>query len=110
MGKNTSVYFDYTSREFVGLDSDTLNYLRLNYVGVDIEREIKAMGAWLVAKGGKRKGTLGFIVNWLNNATPQTSIQSKQELLEDSPLSEPLAAYLEELWTNCRHILDMNRI
>jgi len=48
-------------------DSDFISSLKTNpaYAGIDIDRELGKMDAWLLTKPGRQK-TRAFIVNWLN--------------------------------------------
>ena len=60
-------------------DEDFLNQLRKNpaYAGLDLDRELAKMDAWLLTpKGRRRKKTRGFIVNWLNRV--DIPVQKKQ--------------------------------
>ena len=56
---------------------DFMEAIRSNpaYNGIDIDRELAKMDAWLATpKGRGRKKTHGFVVNWLNKvdvAVPQ---------------------------------------
>ena len=50
-------------------DQDFINSLKANtaYKGIDIDRELSKMDAWLSTPRGRgRKKSRGFIVNWLN--------------------------------------------
>lgn len=111
--KGTSVYFDRDKLHFIGLDTAHLQQLKDTYPTVDVESELKKMGLWLTSsKGTKRKGNIGFIINWLNNASPKTPIEQEPDLLEqDTPLRPWFDTYLKELWdkNNALHILEMNK-
>lgn len=111
----TSVYFDREKLIFVGLELAELQKLKDSYKGVDVDSELKKMGLWLVSsKGMKRTGNIGFILNWLNNAsTAETAPSSSepQDFLEhDSPLRPLFLSYLQDLWKGKEHILEFNKI
>lgn len=111
--KRTSIYFDREKLQFVGLEKAQIEQLKDTYKGVDVEFELKKMGLWLnSSKGKKRKGEIGFIMNWLNNASPTQSVSINQEI--DSPLDTPLRPYLDaykkELCKGREHILEFNKI
>lgn len=111
--KRTSVYFDRDKLVFVGLEDAHLKQLRETYKGIDIDSELKKMGLWLISsKGTKRKGNIGFILNWLNNASPSepTTTQQLDFLEYDSPLRPLLLDYLKDLWKGKEHILEFNKI
>ena len=58
-----------SKRQIAQSDSDWLATLKTNpaYTGIDIEKELAKMDAWLsTPKGRGRKRTRGFVVNWLN--------------------------------------------
>lgn len=114
MGNSDSVYFDRVTNEFVGLDGVHLQKLKEAYTHVDVDEELKKMSLWLQsAKGKRRKGNIGFILHWLNNATPKytPSLSDHLDLLEsEAPLRLLIQDYLRELWKGKEHILELNKI
>jgi hypothetical protein len=68
-------------------DSDFINVLKENpaYKGIDIDRELAKMDAWLLTPAGKRrKKTRRFIVNWLNRIDkPLEEEEQDDGLLKD---------------------------
>ncbi len=113
--KSTSVYFDRERLQFVGLEAAELKRLRETYKGVDVDSELKKMSLWLTSpKGKKRKGNIGFILNWLNKASPSIASPTISEELDlyefDSPLRPLLLDYLKDLWKGKEHILEFNKI
>lgn len=110
--KRTSIYFDRKKLQFVNLEESYIKNLQETYKGVDVRFELKKMGIWLMSpKGKNRRGNGGFILNWLNNATPsQAPAISEQIDQSDSPLRPLLDEYIEELWKGREHILEFNRI
>mgnify|MGYP001570165708 CR=1 FL=1 len=111
--KRTSVFFDRETNKFRGIDSQILKQLQDTYEGIDIDKEIKKMCLWLVSeKGMKRKGHIGFIINWLNNATPMppTTTEHLDLMQSDSPLGQLVREYLLDLWKDRDHILEFNTI
>lgn len=115
MAKNShaSVYFDREYNKFHGLNSQILKDLYFTYDGLDVDRELKKMALWLQSeKGIKRKGTIGFILNWLNNASPMppTTTEHLDLMQSDSPLGKVVREYLLDLWKDKDHILQLNTI
>lgn len=111
--KRTSVYFDREKLEFVGLDDVVKKQLIETYQGIDLDRELNKMKIWLGSSKGKdRKGTIGFIMNWLQNATPSIPhVSIDLDLMEsDSPLGLLLQDYRKDLWKNRENILEFNTI
>lgn len=111
--KRTSVFFDRETNKFRGLDSQILKQLQETYDGIDIDGEIKKMCLWLTSdKGIKRKGHIGFIINWLNNATPMPpTVTEHLDLMQsDTPLGHVVRNHLMELWKDKDHILAFNTI
>lgn len=111
--KRASVFFDRETNKFRGLDSQTLKQIQETYDGIDVETEIKKMCLWLTSeKGMKRKGTIGFILNWLNNITPMppTTNEHLDLMQSDSPLGKHVREYLLDLWKDREHILEFNTI
>lgn len=113
MGNTASIYFDREKQVFVGLDGIHLQKLKETYQHVDVDTELNKMTLWLLSpKGKKRKGNIGFILNWLNNATPcfKPSMNDHLDLLEtESPLRLLINDYLRELWKGREHILEINK-
>ena len=111
--KHASVYYDREASKFRGLDSHILKQLEETYAGINILGELNKMGLWLMSdKGKKRKGNIGFIMNWLNNATPMPpSTSEHMDIIQsDSPLGHLVRDYLVDLWKDKEHILEFNTI
>lgn len=112
--KRTSVYFDRVTLQFIGLESAVIKQLKETYKGIDVDSELKKMSLWLTSsKGKKRKGNIGFILNWLNNASPSEAptVSEQLDMLDqDTPLRPLLQEYLQDLWKDREHILEFNRI
>lgn len=111
--KHASVTFNREENKFSGLDLQVLKQLQDTYDGIDIERELKKMALWLqTEKGLKRQGTIGFILNWLNNATPMppTTTEHLDLMQSKTPLGHVVREYLMELWKNKEHIFEFNTI
>lgn len=111
--KRTSVYFDRETLKFVGIDESVKKQLSDTYKGIDVDSELNKMSLWLnSSRGKKRIGNIGFIMNWLGNASPAPqSISQSFDLIEsDTPLGHLLQDYLEGLWKNREHILEFNTI
>lgn len=110
--KRASIYFDHTERRFVGLDDEIKDQLRTIYKNIDIDTELNKMSLWLASdRGAKRKGNITFIMNWLSKASPINvpNLQSDVHLVEsDSLLAPILKEYLNDLWKNREHILELN--
>lgn len=106
------MYFDRTKLIFVGLDSAMLYQLSATYPNLDIADELNKMVLWLMSSRGKdTKGTIGFIINWLNRSCPTKRVEVHCNLTQDdSPLAKEYQAHMEELWKGKEHILEMNRI
>lgn len=113
MGNSGSIYFDREKQKFVGLEGINLQKLKETYQHVDVDTELKKMSLWLTSpKGLRRKGTIDFILNWLNNAAPcfKPSMNDHLDLLEsESPLRLLINDYLRELWKGREHILEINK-
>jgi hypothetical protein len=109
--KSTSVYFDRATLTFVGLEEIHIKQLKETYKAIDIDKELKKMSLWLLSsKGRRRKGTIGFIIHWLNNSTPSITNDRELDMLEyDSPLRPLLLDYLQDLWKGREHILEFNK-
>lgn len=110
MDKNkcTSVYFDRKNLCFCGLEDACMEQLIETYRGVDVGAELKKMSLWLMSpKGARRKGNIGFILNWLNNAAPRHKLN---ENTEHTSLRPYIKEYLQELWKGREHILRFNKI
>lgn len=113
--KRTSVYFDREKLAFINLEDAHIKHLQEIYKSVNVESELKKMGLWLLSsKGSKRKGNIGFILNWLNNASPDSKVPTTTQQLNlyeyDSPLRPLIHEYLKELWKDREHILEFNKI
>lgn len=111
--KRASVLFDRDTNKFTGLDTEVLKQLKETYDGIDVDKELKKMALWLTSdKGKKRAGSIGFIMNWLNNATPLPPAQSEQlDLIESrTPLGRLVREYLMDLWKDREHILEFNTL
>lgn len=92
----------------MGVDDAVKKQLSDTYKGVDVNAELGKMGLWLSSsKGKKRSGNIAFIMNWLNNATPSSGADSPCEILDDS-LRPIFHEYLQGLWKNREHILEIN--
>lgn len=108
MKKQNAIYFDRSSGTFAGLSTDLKNELALQYPLVSLDQEIPRMVSWLQSPKGKaRKGTLGFILNWLNNATP---VPCEKEERTNSATPVLLNLYLEELWKQHPYLYMFNRL
>jgi hypothetical protein len=112
MGKRASVYFDRDKLYFVGIDDVMMKQIADTYPSLDLPSELKKMCLWLSGSRGKGvKGTIGFIINWLNRSCPTKRSEVHCSLVEDdSILAKEYQAYLEDLWKGREHILEMNRI
>lgn len=110
--KRNSVYFDRDKLDFVGLDDVVKKQLSEAYPGIDIDSELKKMSLWLcTSKGKTRKGNIGFIMNWLSNASVPTQEISQSTITElDSSLDSLFKDYRKDLWKNREHILEFNTI
>lgn len=112
--KGTSIYFNRETLQFVGVDEAVKKQLSESYKGVNVDAELSKMALWLSSpKGKKRRGNLGFIMNWLNNAclAEMPPIREQFDLIEvDNPLQPHFQKYLKDLWKNREHILEFNTI
>lgn len=105
--KHISVYFDREKLSFVGLEESHMKQLRDAYPGVDIDHQLEKMGCWLLSsRGCKRKGTWGFIVNWLNNSTSELKPKQAEQ---NTCLIHHIDEYLQRLWKGREHILTFNK-
>lgn len=110
--KRASVYFDRESLQFSGLQGNVLNQLKETYPTIDVDTELKKMGLWLTSqKGLKRKGDMGFIINWLNNATPSKAALHSEIEEKDTPIRPYLNEYIEDMWqkNNAHLVLALNK-
>jgi hypothetical protein len=112
---HSSVYFDRMLHSFVGLEGPVLQELKDAYPTLDVESELRKMKLWLeLPKGKRRQGHIGFIINWLNNATPSEDIPSVEKQLEflndDSFLASIVMDYLKDLWKGREHLLNFNSV
>jgi hypothetical protein len=114
MSKDNAVYFDREKNEFVGLDDTLKQDLQKNYLGIDIEKELVKMKRWLNLKGKDINGTIGFIINWLNNAVPSSPLNSTNGFFNfmegDTPLANSFKTYLEDLWKGKANLFQFNQI
>lgn len=111
--KRASVHFNRDTQQFVGIDDVVKKQLHDIYKGIDVDSELSKMRLWLTSSKGKRRiGNIGFIMNWLSNASPSVpTIKEQFDLLEsDTPLGELLHEYCMDLWKNREHILEFNTI
>jgi len=109
----SSVYFDRTLQCFVGLDAGLIQDLKALYPGIHVDAEFIKMRDWLIgSKGKKTKGTIGFIINWLNRLVPAAKFPSAEKQLEylqsDTFLCKVIKEYLEDLWKDKEHLLSFN--
>lgn len=106
--KHTAVYFDREKSQFVGLDAACMKQLKEAYPNVNVAAEVIKMISWLNSPKGKdRKGTIEFIIKWLNNNSPRPS--KTLEIEQDTPLRPHIEAYLKDLWKGKEHLLEMNK-
>ena len=92
----------------MGVDDAVKKQLSDTYKGVDVNAELLRMKLWLSSeKGKKRRGNIAFIMNWLNNASSSSVAESTCEILDDS-LRPIFHEYLQDLWKNREHILEIN--
>ena len=113
MTKRASVYFDHTTKQFNGLTQAVHKSLHERFPDIDIDIELIKMIDWLQSDKGKRRiGNIGFIINWLNNASPvKLSVdEGLQIMYSDETLSPLYQDYLKELWKDREHILQLNMI
>lgn len=112
--KKNSVYFNRESFQFEGLTDAVLMQLKEAYSAIDVKAELAKMCLWLQSQKGKaRKGNIGFILNWLNNAAPSKAPSVVNQISwydDDSALSPFLREYLQDLWKNREHIFHFNTI
>lgn len=108
----SSVYFDRDTNKFHGLDNKIMAQLRETYKGINVEQELSKMAIWLLsAKGKSRKGTIGFILNWLNNKQPSFGTTANLDLMQsDTTLGHLIREYLADGWKNNQHIYEFNTI
>lgn len=104
------IWYDRATHQFVGLSDDIVEELSSIYLGVNVRRELKKMGLWLL-EHPERKGSLNFISNWLKKTQPDNAYYLKLDLEDDSsPLNFLLKNYLDELWKTREHIFIINSI
>ena len=109
MGKENGIYFDRNSLKFIGIDETQLQQLQDTYAGIDITQELNKMSLWLQSsKGLRRKGNIGFIMNWLNNATPSLPLTKEEPV--DVSLEPIMQEYRKGLWQGKEHILEFNTV
>lgn len=110
--KSPYVYFDRQKKAFIGLRKADITNLSKLYKGVDIEKELFKMTAWLNSPvGQKRKGELSFICNWLERAQSAVAPESPSAQYADIDLSlRPFFdEYLKDLWKDRDHLLQFNQ-
>lgn len=109
---DNSVYFNRESLHFEGLTESVLTQLKEAYKAIDLKQELSKMMLWLQSPKGKaRKGNIGFILNWLNNASPSPSNTTQLSWFDDdSALTPYLQEYLQDLWKDKAHIFHFNKI
>lgn len=79
--------------------------LKQIYAGVDVDRELRNMKAWLLSpRGQRRKGTGAFIVNWLNKLKPAYKAE-----VRETAIPQFMEHNLEELWKDKTDLLDQNK-
>lgn len=107
----SSIFFDRTTREFVGLTYEIKQELLRVYKEIDLDAELMKMKIWLESSKGKQhKGTIQFISNWLNNSSANARWINRDTLQElDASITNLLNDYLNDLWKNKTHILELNR-
>lgn len=104
------IYYDRETHHFVGLTDELIKELESIHIGVDVKRELKKMGLWLLEHKA-RKGSLQFINRWLSKVPPDPAYCVKFAICEaDGPLAKTLKTYLEELWKNREHLFIINSI
>jgi hypothetical protein len=109
--KRSSVYFDRSTLEFVGIDQERLSQLKKSFPGLNIEQELGKMKVWLTFKGITRTGNMAFILNWLGKASSNSAPVNNQGTTStalDTPLANLLRDYLKDLWKDREHILEFN--
>lgn len=111
MGKEqTQPYFDRGLNRFVGLD---IPGLKKAFKDIDVDRELLKMGIWLTSvRGIRHTGSLGFVMKWLEKATPSPKIAMPDDdtANECSSVLRPiLNTYLQDLWRGNEQLLTMNQ-
>jgi hypothetical protein len=106
-GKPISVSFDRSACCFVGLTPAIMSQLYVLFPGVNVDKELLVMSQWMLVKGKDIKGSLSFIMNWLDRVKPNPAAQS---VLPDPTISHLLNDYLEDLWKNNSHIYEFNKM
>lgn len=107
--KCISVYFDREKIQFIGLEGELLKRLKRAYPGIDVDSELNKMMLWLTSpRGTARKGTMAFIMGWLNRLNP-APILAENNSGSDTPLRDELDSYLKDLWKGREHLLEMNK-
>ena len=109
------VYFDHQANSFVGIEDDTLDYLRYMYPAINIKSELEKIRLWLI-EHPNCAGTLGFILNWIDR-DPKSKIQTKEEaqlngVQPGSVLDKLITDYLEDMWkkTKSQDLFAFNQI
>lgn len=111
------VQFNREHLLFSGLTEADIESLQKRYKEVDVRNELTRMIVWLNSpKGSARKGTMTFIVNWLENAV-ETAVRlgeansgSIADVLcqRHEGAIEMLKEYLKDLWKNRESLLEFN--
>lgn len=116
MSKRQTIHFDRQTNEFVGLDADLLKQLGETFPAVEVTKELLKMKIWMQnnPKGKETKGTINFIMAWLNRIEPTSKLTSVNEYYDlvssDTPLGAIYREYLQELWKDREHIYTLNQI
>jgi hypothetical protein len=111
--KNDPLALDTAKKRIIGLTDAQISYLKEIYSNVDVDQEIKKMAFWLMIPENLQKNVgIGFMLNWLNNATNKPIKQKAfLDLLQaDTPLRPVLMDYLKELWKGKEKLLEFNTI
>ena len=109
MPKHT-VFFNRAESKFQGFSPEILKQLSESYPHLNIAEELAKMSLWLNSpKGIRRKGHIGFILNWLNQASKDVPTQIDW-FDKDSLLMPLLNEYRRSLWKNCKNLLEFNKI
>ena len=105
MNKAT-IFFDRNTQQFSGIDDELKKQLLKTYPNVNVDAELNKMCLWLnSSKGKQRKGSVNFIMNWLNNATP---VIKEQDVKQTDEMQDLYSDYLRELWKGKEALLQFN--
>jgi|Deesub1362A_J573_1020465.scaffolds.fasta_scaffold00107_44 hypothetical protein len=73
-----SVEFDFENKTWIGITDELIEYWKKTFPAVNIQSELKKMGAWLVANPTrKKKNYKRFIYNWLARAQDKSRVEAK---------------------------------